>query len=98
MKISDSGNEFSSAKRDTAGKYFFVNQPAANGGNNAAEGRNTICSTRISKCDPRTAKTMEGKTNGTATDVTIIMPTTSDNRPPIRFAPNRPPRAVNTQD
>jgi hypothetical protein len=93
MKISDRWNEFLSANFEPAGKYFLVSQPAARGVNSESKAR-TSCAAKIFQTASEQVHRHRWQTNGTATEVTIIMPITRGSRPPMRFTTNGAPRPV----
>src|SRR6185436_2226505 len=98
MNTSDSGKEFLSANPAAEGNRFLVTHPAASGVNRAAERSTIICGNGISNCDPTTVYTMKGSTKGTASEVVIIMPTTSGSLPPTRLTTNGAPSPVEMPD
>src|SRR5579875_853759 len=98
-KTMDRGNDFSSANLETDGEYLFVSQPAASGVKRAADRRKIICPSGILNSEPPSnSYTIAGITNGTARDVTIIIPTIRGSLPPTRLATKGAPRPVDIPD
>ena len=78
IKIIERRNNFSSILFANFGAFLFVNHPANKGKKRASANNIIIFPTGISNFDTSTKRnTSEGKINGTAIDVKIIIPTTN---------------------
>ena len=78
MKISERIYDFSSNFLANFGAFLFVNHPANKGKKRDSANNIIIFPTGISNLDTSTKRnTSEGKINGTAIDVEIIIPTTN---------------------